>query len=213
MKKVPPKNGFTLVELVLVTVILTVVGMAVYGAFANGINIWKRVTRRPVTEDVYVFFKNISYDLRNSFKITGIKFRGGGSRVSFPTRIKYRDNEGVEDSVGEVVYSFDRRKKTLYKQRANYSEIFVKKQGRKTALIEGVSSLHLRYFIYDPEDKKYSWVTSWQESDELFGAETEERLPLIVRIEIGIPMGRAEQKFVKTVPIPSACCWPFADDT
>jgi len=212
VKKILRKKGFTLIELILVSAILMVVGMALYGTFTSGINIWKRVSQRPVTEDVGLFFKNISYDLRNSFKVENIKFRGGRRHISFPTRIRRRDGEKLKDSIGQIAYSFDRKKGEVYKKQASYSEVYRKKSGRKRVLAEGISSLQFQYFIYDSEREKYSWVTNWQERDDPFGAEEEDRLPLIVRIEIGIPKEKFEQKFVKTVSIPSACCWPLIDE-
>ena len=212
MKKTSCKDGFTLIELLLVAAILAVVGMVVYGTFVRGINIWRRVSQPAGTEDVGLFFKNISYDLRNSFKMTGLKFRGTKRQVSFPTRIKHHHKGGVEDSVGQVTYSFDRRRSNLYKSQANYSEVYRKKTGRKRILAGGISSLQFEYFVYNAERKKYSWVTSWQDRDEPFGVEVEANLPLIVKIEVGIPKGEFEQKFVKTIFIPSACCWPFIDE-
>ena len=35
---------------------------------------------------------------------------------------------------------------------------------------------------------------------------------VIGMVRVGIPKGGFEQEFVKTVPIPSACCWPFVDE-
>ncbi|MCK5012451.1 MAG: type II secretion system protein [Candidatus Omnitrophica bacterium] len=212
MKKTSSKVGFTLIELLLVTGILAVVGMVVYGTFVRGITIWRRVSQPASTEDVGLFFKNISYDLRNSFKMSGLKFRGGKREISFSTRIRHHDRGETEDSIGQVTYSFDRRKNKLHKSQANYSEIYRKKSGRKRVLAEDISSLQFEYFAYNAERKKYSWVTSWQERDEPFGEEVKENLPLIVKIEVGIPKGEFKQKFVKTVSIPSACCWPFADE-
>ena len=212
MKRTSYKKGFTLIELLLVAAILAVVGVVVFGTFVRGVSIWQRVSQPAGTEDVGLFLKNISYDLRNSFKMTGLKFRGGRSRISFPTRIKHHDEEGVEDSIGQVTYSFDRRKKELYKSQANYSEVYHKKTGRKRTLAQGISSLQFEYFVYDAERKKYSWATGWQESDKSFGAEVEENVPLMVKVRVGIPKEEFEQEFVKTIPIPSACCWPFIDE-
>ncbi len=196
----------------LVTMILVVVGMALYGSFVSGINIWRRVSQPVGTEDVALFFRNISYDLRNSFKMGNIRFRGGHKEISFPTRIKRYVKGGIEDSVGQVTYSYNRRKKSLYKAQADYSEVYRKKKPRKRMFVDKVSSLQFRYFVYDAERKKYSWVTSWQERDEPFGTEVEYNLPLIVKIEIGISEGDHQKKFVKTVSVPSACCWPFIDE-
>ena len=108
MKKVLYKNGFTLIELVLVTAILAVIGMAVYGTFSNGINIWKKVTEDSVVEDVNLFFEKISVDLRNSFKLTGIRFKGERTRISFPSRIKYSGKDGIENTIGQISYSLDK---------------------------------------------------------------------------------------------------------
>jgi len=212
MKKTSSKTGFTLIELLLVAAILAVVGMVVYGTFIRGFDIWSRVSQPAGTEDVGLFFKNISYDLRNSFKMTGFKFRGEKRRVSFPTRVRQHQKDGIGDSIGQVTYSFDRRKNALYKSQANYSEAYHKKSKRKRMLAEGISSLEFKYLIYDAQRKKYSWVTSWQQRDKSLGAEVEENLPLIVKIEVSIPKQELEQKFVKTVALPSACCWPFIDE-
>ena len=212
MKKVPSKRGFTLIELVLVTAILAVIGMAVYGTFSNGLNIWEKVTEDSVEEDIYLFFEKISVDLRNSFKLTGLRFKGGKTKVSFPSMIKYKGEDGLENTIGEVTYYIDRKKKALMRREANYSEIYRKKPGSVRMLSENISSLQFKYYVYEEKYKKYAWVTDWQLSDEYFGEVVEETLPLVVKIEIGIPGEKGEQKFVKTVQLPMGCCWPFEDD-
>jgi len=213
MKKALYKHGFTLIELILVTAMLAVIGLALYGTFANGITIWKKVTQESVMEDISLFFEKVSHDLRNSFKMTGMKFRGGKNKISFPAKIKISGDEGIKNSIGQVTYYFDRRKQALNKREATYSEVYRHKPGSKRILTEDISSLQFQYFIYDSNKKKYSWVTSWQERDEPFGIVVEDNLPLIVRIEVGIPKEHGEQKIVKTVLIPSACCWPFMSDS
>src|SRR3989338_2281677 len=150
MKMVPSKRGFTLIELVLVMVILGVVGAAIYGTFANGINIWKRVTQQTQTEDINLFFEKLSFDLRNSFVYTGIKFRGGRSKVIFPTRMKVSDGTEIKDTIGQVTYSFNRRKRTLNQNVADYSDVYYKKPGKERVLAEEVNSLQFDYFVFEP---------------------------------------------------------------
>jgi len=213
MKIVRYKHGFTLIELILVTAILSVTGLAVYGTFASGISIWKTITQESACEDINIFFEKISFDLRSSFKLTGLRFRGGENKVSFPVKIKTSGDDGIKNSIGEVTYSYDWRKRTLNKRQATYGEAYRKKSGKKSILQEEVSSLNFQYFVYDPDKKDYSWVTSWQEEDLTLGRQVEENLPLIVRVEVGIPKESGEQKFVKNVAIPSACCWPYLQDS
>ena len=212
MKKASFKHGFTLIELVLVTAILGVIGMAVYGTFANGISIWKKVTEDSVTEDINLFFEKISSDLRNSFKLTGIRFKGEKTKVSFPLKIRYSGDDDIENTIGQITYYIDKRKRALIRKEANYSEVYRKKSGSKRILFENISSLEFKYYVYDEKYKRYSWVTRWQERDETFGIQVEERLPLIIKIEVGIPGDKGEQKFVKTMVLPTGCCGPFDGD-
>ena len=77
-------------------------------------------------------------------------------------------------------------------------------EGRKIGAEEieyEISPMYKTDFITD-------YALKWL--DEAFGKEKEYNLPLIVRIEIGIPKGKFEQKFVKLVSVPSACCWSMA---
>jgi hypothetical protein len=126
--------------------------------------------------------------------------------------IKYKSKDGIVNSIGQITYYLDKRKKTLNRREADYSDVFRKKPGSTQVLSENISSLKFKYYVYDEQRKKYSWVTSWQESDETFGIQIEEHVPLVVSIEIGIPKGGGEQAFVKTVPLPAGCCWPLEDD-
>lgn len=209
MRTALPKKGFTLIELVLVMVILGVVGLAVYGTFVNGLNIWKRITQQNQPEDINVFFEKITFDLRNSFKLTGIRFRGGKTRVTFPTRTKFIDDEQLKESIGQVTYAFNGRTKTIDQSAATYSDVFYKRAGQKRVLARDVRSLRFEYFTFDPDRKEYAWVPSWQEDDLTFGVEAEENLPLIVKVELSVEDSGREFEYVRTVPIPSACCWPM----
>lgn len=212
MKRALPKSGFTIVELALVTSIVAVIGMVVYGTFANGMSIWRKVTEETQAEDINLLLDKIAFDLRNSFQLTGLRFKGEGRRVSFPAQMKYQDQGELKNTIGRVSYYVDRRKKTLVRNEANYSEVFRRKQGTDRVLSENISSLKFRYFIYDEQRKVYMWVDQWQDQEEAFGLKTEERLPLIVQVEVGIPGDKKEQTFVRTVKIPSGCCWPLEEE-
>src|SRR3990167_4975623 len=209
VRTVLSKKGFTFIELVLVMVILGVVGLAVYGTFANGLNIWKRITQQSQPEDINVFFEKITFDLRNSFNLTGIRFRGGNTRVTFPTRTKFIDDEQLKESIGQVTYAFNGRTKTIDQNAASYSDVFYKRAGQKRILAEDIHSLRFEYYIFDPNRKKYEWAQSWQDEDQPFGVEAEENLPLIVKVELAVEDDGREIKYVRTVQIPSACCWPM----
>jgi len=212
VKKTPYRSGFTLIELMLVSALLGVIGVGVYGTFSSGINIWKTVTQESINEDISIFFEKISYDLRNTFKYTGMRFRGDRMEVSFPAPLKSFERDQFINSIGAVTYAFDHRKRAITKRDQTYSQFYQKKAGDQRILVEDISSLSFRYYVYEPDKKKYSWVTSWQEDDQTLGRQVEENVPLIVRIEVDVPKKLGKETYVKNVAIPSACCWPFEDE-
>ena len=74
-KKIKPA-GFTLIETLLVVAISSVIALTIYSTFNSGLKIWQRLTKKEQASDLNIFFEKISYDLRNSFKFSDIKFVG-----------------------------------------------------------------------------------------------------------------------------------------
>jgi Tfp pilus assembly protein PilE len=75
----PIKNnnlGFTLVEMLIVAVTLSIVSLAMYAIFNNGLKIWQRVSSQIPESEVNIFFDKFSLDLKNTVRFSGIKFQG-----------------------------------------------------------------------------------------------------------------------------------------
>jgi prepilin-type N-terminal cleavage/methylation domain-containing protein len=199
-------SAFSLVELLLVMAILSVVGITVYTTMVNGINIWQRIVVETSAEDVGIFLERLSGELRNTFLLTGIKFRGGRDSVSFPGRIRLTTKDGAATGIGEVRYAFDRRDKLISRGYKTYSQLYRNRGEQERPIAENIESLDFEYYFYEPERKKYSWSSGWQEHDETFGLQEEPALPLAIRIKVGIEEPEGKKVFTKTVWIPSGCC-------
>lgn len=208
MKTTECRLGFTLVELMIVAAILSTVGIVLYSAFSNGLNIWQRINQEMVIEDVNIFFDKISSELRGSFQFSEIPLRGRTGELTFPAIVRARDHRGkLKEEIGAVHYSFDPKSGAIDRQQKSYSEIYLDKDTGKQAMIDHVSSLEFQYYYYDLEQEEYSWVESWQDEDESLGIKAKKILPVAVRITVGI-MGqeKKERRITKTVWIPSGCC-------
>ena len=68
------KRGFTLIELCLVSLIASVIGLAVYFTFSNGMRIWQRANQKVVEEDLSIFFDRFALDVRSCLKFSGLGF-------------------------------------------------------------------------------------------------------------------------------------------
>ncbi|MFC1645930.1 type II secretion system protein GspJ [Candidatus Omnitrophota bacterium] len=199
-------SGFTFVEILLVTAMLSVIGLSIYATFNSGINLWLRINKQQSAEDVNIFFEKISHDLRNSFKYTDIVFRGRGDEISFPVVANFQGKRSRTQGIGKVDYIFDRGTDSIKKRESNYSEAYKGKVGNEREVVSNIESLSFRYYYYDPEEKQCFWVGSWQEEEdgEKLGLVVEKKLPLAVRIAIEVKDGRIKRRFQRTVFIPAA---------
>ncbi len=192
---VPPEAGppvaerprsFTLIEMLIVPVALSIVAFALFATFANGIKVWKRVHQQVPEEDVNIFFDRFGYDAKNSFKFTGINFTGSSERIEFATLV-YSPRLRTR-TVGKAIYFYDGSAGTLAKEERDYSQAYAGEQGSVVQSLGNIRNARFRYYFYDAEKKEYVWREEWGE----------EGLPLAVRVEFESGDGN---QFTKTVDI------------
>ncbi len=194
-------SGFTLVELILVSAILSVVGIAVYAAFSNGIRLWKKINQELPQEGISIFFEEISYDLRSFVKHSTVPFSGGPDSISFATFVVSETEEGVKRDLGMVSYCFEKGEDAISREQSNYSQLYLSEPGPARRLLRGVDFLTFRYYCYDPENEKYIWLDAWNADEAPPGVNVDKSLPLSVMVEIGLEEYQGE-KFCAIVPVP-----------
>jgi len=183
--------GLTFIELLVVTVILSIVSLAIYASFNNGIRIWQRVNKNIPEEDLNIFFDRFALDLRNALQFSGINFSGGSERLEFATIINSQRLQ--KRTVGEVIYLYEPHKQILKREERDFSQIFSGEDGLIRQSLTKIGYLKFQYYSYDKNKKEYVWEEEW-----LAGG----ALPLAVRIEIEFKDGVQTHKFTKTVSIP-----------
>ncbi len=209
------KQGFTLVEILLVTVILSIMGLSIYNAFNSGIKIWRRIVGNVKQEDVSIFFEKISHDLRNSFQYADIKLEGTEERISFPSMIVSKEQGVLKSELGYVTYFWNTIDNSINRQQIHYSQLYQNArlsygQANPLArrLVSNLETMTFRYYYYDAETDRYYWKSVWEEE--------EENLPLAVRIKVEFyeDKNKNEYKnsFVKTVYIPGCQILPISQE-
>ena len=149
------RDGFTLIEMLIVVSLFSLVSLAIYTSIASGLNVWDRSRGRIIEEDIAIFFDKISMDLRNSFFYSKIEPVGSKNRFSFPcrvwvpadSRLGLAKGEYVEQ-LGKVEYFFDRNKHQLIRRIANYSQALADDYGSSQALLNRVEDVYFRYFYF-----------------------------------------------------------------
>ncbi len=182
-------KAFTLIEMLIVTAMLSVVSLAVYATFNNGIKIWQRINQEMPAEEVDIFFEKFTSDLRNSLKVSNISSSGKEDEFELPALVNSRR---LGMTIGKVRYRFDYAKGALTRQRMDYSDIYNGESGIEEILLRNVKSLKFQYYIYDSEKQEYLWQDEW----------IKQELPLALRIELELKNNDQTNKFIKTVSIP-----------
>ncbi len=202
-KKVPRGKfltGFTLIETILTVAMFSVIALAIYSTFSQGVRLWQRLTQRTPSSELNMVFEKMSSDLRNSFGFSGINFVGGEDNITFATLIFSANKDKQKAlSLGEVGYSFDAQTGSLNRQQRNYSQVYRNKSTHLRQMLNNVKFLSFRYYYYNPAQEEYVWKDNWQARE----GEEERSIPLAVRISLEFDENTKEEEVTRTITIPA----------
>ncbi len=145
-------RGLTLMEVLLTTVLVSLIGATVFQAFNNGIKLWSRSKGLDHDLGAAMFLDRMGDDLRATARITGIPFKGIGSTFSFPAIIwtaadpkSSRAEEGNIDQIGAIEYRYDPAEKRIERRQANYGQALKGQWGTSQNVAFAVEEFLVRY--------------------------------------------------------------------
>ncbi len=177
-------------EVLIVTIMLSVVSLAIYSTFANGIKIWQRVNAVSPDEDLDVFCEKLASDIRNAFLFKEIRFTGKPDTLQLATFVQ--SARLSNKAPGEVIYAFDQKLEAVSREAKDYSGVYNNERGVSSTPLKGVRSAVFSYYAYDPKEKEYFWQDEW----------AQEGLPLAVRVALQREGSDTESAVVRTFGIP-----------
>lgn len=186
------RRGFTLLELLLVVCMLSVISLAIYSTFNNGVKIWQRLNKPLAEEDVGIFFDKFSRDIRNVFWFSGIDFSGSGKSLEFPTLV--HSVRLQKRTVGQIGYFFDSASGSLKRTEKDLTHITEDEKGLVMDVLSEVRDIKFSYYFYNKEKNLYEWSEEWTEKD----------LPVAVRVKIRVEDDGERKELAKTISIPAS---------
>ncbi len=185
--------------------IFSIVAVAVYGAFAGGVMVWRRAQAASATyQTARVILEEMARDLRTAARISGAEFVGGPEKVSF---LAIHRSPAVGESpadhsisgpiswpIRRVTYAYARSELTRLDE--SYPE-GLQMQHRTPDILTGpLAGFGLQYATRDKDDPAAPW--EWRES-----VPEGDLLPAGVKITLLVPDGRDRTlRFTKTVFLP-----------
>ncbi len=191
------RRAFTLIEMLLVASLLSVTGLAVYHAIANGLRVWEYSRRYSSQEDVAIFFEKISSDLQNAYRYSLIPMEGKAQKISIPTIVHMSADKGTPDKdrmieqMGVVEYFFQKGQKTIYRRPYNYSQALKSKKNFKARpIVSPIEGLRFTYFFLEGDKVKPKKTLSNQ-------------VPVCIQVEVDfVEVGGAIRHLQRIINIP-----------
>lgn len=153
--------GFTLVELLLVTLLLPLVAFTAYSNFSSGFRLWKALNEDVLDEDLYLFEAKAARDFRDGLRTESLPFVGAPDAATFASIAPARKELGGDDAIVEVSYFYDGGTRSIMRRTRDRHEVFAEKPGRTQVSLAGVSGFSLSYFFYDATTQAYGWSEAW----------------------------------------------------
>jgi len=172
-------TGFTLAELLVVTLILGMV-LAIIGAcLAGGIRAWDTArTLNKANVEAAVGLRIMEKDFVNSFRFYRIGFVGETKKVSFPGLVGDDDPK----QIGMIEYAFDRSSRVLFRTEFSYSDDTLRAHDPER-IIRGLRDMALEY------NSRNSW-------------EGTTNFPVKVTIRLSLAENSRVDEFARTVVLP-----------
>ena len=203
--------GFTLIELIISSLIVFFVAAAVYGVFFGGINAWKRAEDiKSYERDLRLISGKMTAELRNAFKCSAIPFEGNSDFVAFANVAEiFYSEEAPSHEIGRVSY-FLNEENALCRGWQSYEDIFLDGEiADPEELVEGVVRLEFSYLGIDGDSGEYKWTSVWPEigyeeqgggaedqaSNDEEGPANEANIPRAVKIELDIKRESEKNRF------------------
>jgi type II secretory pathway component PulJ len=152
-------TGFTLAELLIVSVLLALISGAVFSTFRAGLSVWKYVQGNDSLQYARTIqFEKLNRDLRQAFVFKDIPFAGEKNTLSVPAVVR--------SEIAMVTYRFDEENSALMRERYPLREIIEAReeggfaQGTAETLLEGVKDCAFSFFYHLVPDG-YQWNSEW----------------------------------------------------
>jgi hypothetical protein len=207
-KKNSNRGGFTIMELLVASSILVMIGLAVLMAFGSGFRVYERVQAYGGDEaDALLALEEMERGLRNIFFSPAMGFTGDMESIRFPAIMERTETvekeEKIIPAVGQVAYYLAEidGEKTLVREQRNYGEAVAGaavKEDRKAALA-AVTELKFAYYTFNADEQTYAWKDSWIADEKT----PDKTFPSAVKIDMVLRDGNRVVPLARTVVIPS----------
>lgn len=196
------KRAFTFIELLIATLIFSVVVVSIYSVFQAGLLTYSKLdSSYDIYQSARASLNKIESDLKNAFAYIGTDnksdFLGSNESLEFFTALDYYKDGELNTDICRIEYGWNESNKILTRNcYIGLSAISATGEAESENLVPGAIKVKFEYARKDGES--CVWQEYWPAQDNpALAAQQEKSLPLAVRITVSF----AEEKFIKIVSL------------
>ena len=176
------RNGFTLVELLVTTSLMALVGGAMVAALAGGMSVWERASQMGTGQQAsLIAFEWMRRDLSNARRFHPVPFEGAYDRYTFAAAERAAVDVPMPQEIGRLGYFLDERRHVLCRSFVPYRLMRGERlTDRCQAVLEDVARVRFGYFGTQEKGGEPEWSGHWDVEGE----------PLAVKLELVVQSGR-----------------------
>lgn len=190
------RHGMTLIEVLLVSGLLSLVALAIYQSLSLGMKVWDRSRGAMIEQDIVLAFDQLTQDFHNAVYFSRWPPRGDESSLQFTALVdwpekNYETEEGVAavQQMARVTYEYDSLGRVFRRSGQDYGQAFREVDGKSRNLLENVRKVSFRYF----------YVTG---GGETVSERVLETLPSLVEVEVVFADPLGERRIKKLIDFP-----------
>lgn len=189
MKK---NTAFSLIELLVASVIFVVIMATVYSSFHTGIFGYRNIKETiNIYQTARLILERINLDLANSFSysVQESKFTGAKSEISFLSMVDTFSQGVIRQDYALVSYKIDGAK-LMRLCRKNQEALNNKSEVAPEEMTDNIKELIFSYGYLSVPDQPLEWKDLWDDP---------KNLPLAVKMSLILGNNKAEQDFERTI--------------
>lgn len=151
MKSLRRRQGFTMIEALIVACLFAMLGLTLVSAFSTGMKVWKRAAGLVVNErQSIVGLERLSLELRRLPSVAFSVFNGTETQCTFLNVL----SEGRQN----ISYWYEPEEKKLYRSAAMEG---AEENASVRSLVNGVETFNLSYFGFNPKTLGLEFMDTW----------------------------------------------------
>lgn len=175
------QRGFTLVEILIVSTIVSILAAGLGSSFVSGMRLWGRASQQDLVRfNAWLTLDTIARELRQTVKAPFAPITGDARELSFPSVVNGR--------IVKVTYLYEGYEKRITRKEVGFQDLVeetLEAATKERVVFSPALDLAIEYATFDPTQldadghpKGYEWISEWEDDE---GA-----IPVAIRITMKV---------------------------